>query len=311
MNTLKKLLLSGMIGLFLCGALAAQTAPAQPASYQYAISNLYLFPSYADRAAYQAATGNQAPVYNPSLPLKNWEDPQANGKDQTYLVFDPTANPPISNLTVPAVASRVNLPGAYVYPAGVLAPTDGITESGPFGGIATKPDPTAVCLQSEVQAVATAITPLYPGLSLNVTQLGTGMYVINYGTDPRRIWSITFTGAKAPMPLAACALVAAQKHAGVGAPGHWGPGPSWILDPQVTAPPAGAVTIPTPIRALASNEQLVQARVLPGASPSYVIARTDIPDPTAVTPTSTDPQIQQILDLLNKIEAQLQALAAK
>src|ERR1051326_1259676 len=92
---------------------------------QYQISVLNLFPTYASRAAYQQATGQQAPPFDPSQPLKRWFDPAPTG--QSYLVFDSSAADSgyVSQLAMPAAqAARLNLPGIYNYPAYVSPPTD-------------------------------------------------------------------------------------------------------------------------------------------------------------------------------------------
>lgn len=44
---------------------------------QYGLSNLYLFPIYQTREAYHDATGLDAPLYDPSKPIKSWFDPKA------------------------------------------------------------------------------------------------------------------------------------------------------------------------------------------------------------------------------------------
>lgn len=38
------------------------------------VSILYLFPNYQTREAYKLATGRDAPTYDPTLPVKGWED---------------------------------------------------------------------------------------------------------------------------------------------------------------------------------------------------------------------------------------------
>jgi hypothetical protein len=54
----------------------------------YGISNLYLFPVYQTREAYQKATGKEAPLYDASKPVKSWFDPKAAENPRRKLVYD-------------------------------------------------------------------------------------------------------------------------------------------------------------------------------------------------------------------------------
>ena len=113
----------------------SQPQPSQPNQPQYQISLLDLFPVYATRAAYQQATGQQAPPFDATAPIKGWTDPAPSG--QPYLVFDPTAAATgyVSPITLtPAQAAQLNLPGVYNYPAYVSPPTDA-QAVGPYGPI--------------------------------------------------------------------------------------------------------------------------------------------------------------------------------
>ena len=286
----------------------SQPQPTQPNQPQYQISTLDLFPVYATRAAYQQATGQQAPPFDPSRPLKGWADPAPNG--QRYLVFDSTAAATgyVRQITLtPAQAAQLNLPGIYNYPAYVAPPTDAV-EAGPSGPIGPA-SPDQICLQADAQAIANQIAPLYPGQTITVVQENSGLFHYVYGLDPRRQWYIQ-VGNQA---FNAQALIEAQNGHGAGAPGHWAltsPGLNWVSDPPVTVAPANAVTIPVPIRPLLPNEQIVH---LPGSlfnqAGSWVVQRTDLPQPSQ--PETTDQQFADLKAMLTAIQGTLNTLAAR
>jgi len=286
----------------------SQPQPTQPNQPQYQISLLDLFPVYASRAAYQQATGQQAPPFDPSQPLKGWADPAPSG--QPYLVFDSTATATgyVSQMTLPpAQAAQLNLPGVYNYPAYVSPPTDAV-EYGPSGPIGPA-SPDQVCLQADAQAIANQIAPLYPGQIVSVVQENTGVYYYVYGVDPRRQWYIQVGN----QGFNAQALIEAQNGHGIGAPGYWSvtsAGLNWIYDPPVTVAPANAVTTPVPIRALLPNEQIVH---LPGSlfnqAGSWVVERTDLPQPSQ--PETDDQQFADVKAMLTAIQTTLNTLAAK
>jgi len=154
----------------------AAATPAQLNLPQYPISDLYLFPNYADRAAYAAAVGTQAPPFNPALPIKGW---QGSG---TFVVFDQTAGAGVA-IEVPDSAAGVNLPGTYDYPAFVEVPTDAMIW-GPYGP-AVAVGAITVCREADAQALAAALRPVYPGKSVTVIDASQkGIYYTVYGQDP-------------------------------------------------------------------------------------------------------------------------------
>src|SRR5258708_22975289 len=53
----------------------------------YGISNLYLFPVYQTREAYKAATGQDAPAYDPAKRLKAWFHPAALANPPRQIVY--------------------------------------------------------------------------------------------------------------------------------------------------------------------------------------------------------------------------------
>ncbi|HLY16627.1 MAG TPA: hypothetical protein VKR61_05355 [Bryobacteraceae bacterium] len=298
----------------------SQPQPAQPGQPQYQISALYQFPVYATRAAYQQATGQQAPPFDSTRPLKGWMDPAPSG--QPYNVFDATASATgyVAKLNLdPADAATLNLPGVYIYPAYVPAPTDAM-EWGPLGPIGPL-DPSTVCTQPDAQQTANEIAALYPGQVLSIQQENAGVYHIVYGTDPRRQWYIVVgAGSNAPA-LPAGSLIAAKYQQGVGHPYHWAMQPAagssnqkpeltCIFDTPVTAAPAGAVIMPAPIRPLLPNEQIVH---LPGSlfsqAGTWVVERTDLPQPQA--PETNDQQFADLKADMAAIQTSLGAIQTK
>ena len=281
------------------------TTPVQPNLPRYPISDLYLFADYADRAAYLAAVGAQAPPFNPALPIKGWADPAPSG--QPYEVFDATSPSTgyVVHIAVPASAAEVvNLPGSYNYPAYQEAPTDA-TIVGPYGDVSPV-EPNTVCLQADAQAIANEIAPLFPGKAVTVVDGSfVGIFKTVYGCDPRRQWIIEVGGASYSW---AQAWIEARNAHGVGAPGHWVLAPipgdamttpflQWIQDPQVTAAPPDAVTLPVPIRPLLPNEQfqLVQPSNALFGTATWMVVRTDIQQQQAITLA----QVEQLVALYN------------
>ena len=286
----------------------SQPQPTQPNQPQYQISVLDLFPVYATRAAYQQATGQQAPPFDPAQPIKGWSDPAPTG--QPYSVFDPTATATgyVSQLTLtPQLAALVNLPGPYNYPPYVSPPTDAV-EVGPYGPIGNA-SPDQVCLQSDAQEIANQIAPLYPGQTISVMQENTGVFHYVYGLDPRRQWAIQIGSTF----FVAQTLIEAQNYYGVGAPGHWAltatKALNWINDPPVTVAPANAVTISAPIRPLLPNEQIVHLPASLFSPGNWVVERTDLPQPQQ--PETDDQQFADLKATLAAIQTTLGAIQTK
>ena len=260
------------------------------------ISALYLFAVYLTRAGYLAVTGNQAPPFDPTKPVKNWFDPAPNG--QPYLMFDTAAGKLITLPLSASSAATVNLPGSYNYPAYVETPT-GATQNCLVSEIDPTPiDPATLCLVPEAQAIAKAIAFLFPGKTVTVAQQAYGMFYAVFPADElRRQWCILVNGVSpygAGFDLHAKTLILKRDSAGVGAPQHWiyapadgepanDPTVQSIPDEQITLVPAGAMTLPVPIEPLAADQQFV---LVPPANPLFGQATwmvETIPPPPVVT----------------------------
>jgi hypothetical protein len=268
------------------------------------ISSLYLFPVYPTRAAYLAATGQAAPPFDPKQPVKQWLDPAPNG--QPYLMFDTTAGKLLSLPLPAAVASVLNLPGAATYATFVETPT-AATQNCPY--VAPTPlDPATLCLETEAQAVASAIAFLFPGKTVTVAQEVYGMfYAVFPAAELRRQWCILVNGVSpsgAGLNLHAKTLMILSYIGGVGAPGYWIYAPAsgepandptlqWIPDPHANTPPVGALTLPVPISPLAANQQFV---LVPPNDPAFASGGSTwmvatIPPPAVITLA----QVQQLV----------------
>ena len=265
----------------------------QPNAPSYSISDLNLFPTYADRAAYLSATGNQAPPFNPALPIKEWFDLTPSGKP--YLVFDTKAGITIELPLPAAISEAVNLPGASTYPAFVETPT-AATQNCTFPWVMPTPlDPATLCTQAEAQAEANGVASFFPGKTVTVAQAPYGAFYAFFPTgEARRQWCVLVNGVSpygAGFNLYAKTLIIQKAAGGVGGPGHLIYAPAsgepvgdnsfqWVQDPQVTVAPPGAMTLPCPIRPLLPDE-VFQYNPPPNAAfgsagGTWVVVRTDI-----------------------------------
>jgi len=52
------------------------------------LNTLYLFPVFQTRSEYFKATGEQAPPWNPSKPVKMWFDPEARKTTRRTIIYD-------------------------------------------------------------------------------------------------------------------------------------------------------------------------------------------------------------------------------
>jgi len=234
--------------------------PGQPDQPQYLISELNLFPVYTSRAAYQQVTGQQAPPFNPALPIKQWADPSPTG--QPYIYFDSTnaAGGYLSQFALPAAqAGSLNLPGVYTYPAYVAPPTCAQVygPTGLVGGVSAD----QLSLLTDAQEILSEILALLPGQRLVVGLLNYGPYYYVYGTEQRRPWTILpVTGWTATgIQLNCQTLIEMKDSHGIGAPGHWAllnGSPNWVYDPPtmynvplctLTRPPSGTSWPASPI----------------------------------------------------------------
>lgn len=220
-----------------------------------------MVPVFADRDAYKAFTGEQAPPFNPDKPVKRWYVTHSMGDrvaDATtalaFQTYDIKPDVPVLRqfMLAPADALTVNLPGKYVYPARVVAP------SGAFymlNGEKQYINPTGLATMEEAkELLAELVAAGHPASSAEVVeQARAGMFAIGYEpSEARRIIQITVSGGTYNV-----GGLLADKHAdGVGSPGAWtGPGVpvDWIPAPVMERKGTAGET-PVPMRALENGE---------------------------------------------------------
>jgi hypothetical protein len=257
------------------------TPSTQILNYPFPVSQLALFPDHTGTTL-QAAQAAGLPVkpFNPNQAIQAWFDPAP--ADGIYNVLDTTnaAGGYIDQVVVaPAQAAVMNLPGTYAFPA--YAPAPCIVTLMEGGMVAGGGDISSdVCLETDAQEIVNEIAPLYPGQTLTAILLGTGVYSYVYAAgELRREYAIK-SGAQT-IAGNVQALIQAKNAGGVGAPGNWRlvalPGSAytaltWVPTPQITAAPAGAVTLPVPIRPLGPGEAIVPVTgVLPGSNAFQVV----------------------------------------
>lgn len=68
--------------------MATSTTTPTPQQASYPLDTLYLYPYYQSQAQYKAATGQDAPPFDPSKPPKGWFDPAALNTTLRNVVYD-------------------------------------------------------------------------------------------------------------------------------------------------------------------------------------------------------------------------------
>ena len=245
--------------------------PVQPEKPTYHILDLWLYPRY-DRASYEAATGQQAPPFDATKPVKMWSAEDATA----FTVFDGAK---FGNLTMTGdEALAVNLPGAYRYMA-YLAPAN--VASFVFADGSTQNIASGFTRLADAQLLASSIVP---GASVaeQISPIGTAYHYANEGS---RLYDIIFAGG---VKWPAHALMVALVRDGIGHAGTWGdptkgfpvfqPAPDYTQAQPSTPPEIGI-----PCRALFDGEVLQVG----GFSP--VIVRVDKqPPPSPAGGSFTD-----------------------
>jgi hypothetical protein len=188
-----------------------------------AITDRYQFPLYLDRAAYKAASGVDAPPFNPLYPIKQWFDP-AGGTSFDVLNGSDTA-PALVPLAMPsAEASTVNLPGAASFPAYVIAPTSATQQLTIAGHVfpATAIDPSTLSTLDQANALA----KVCGGTVVDQDATPSQFFVVVWSGETRRRFKIQFTsGPGTPADPNRTSyvgqIIQSLNAKGVGAPYHW------------------------------------------------------------------------------------------
>jgi hypothetical protein len=221
-----------------------------PKSYPTSVQDsLWLFKIF-NRISYKAATGTDAPAYDPNRDIKLWLDTAAKpGKPAKYATWTQTESPEFQHFSIPGwYAKTVNLPPVQqVYPPWDPPPSDAVVMS---GGVAVSPiDPFYLATQTEADDLYAELGGV-GGVRLWTPDPGPGDIHVQYGADPRREFQFYWSAAR---QLVIVGLLLKQMYVnGVGAPGAWnltGAEPRWIPAPPPVLPPIYKVT-PMPMRPL-------------------------------------------------------------
>jgi|ERR1039458_1426917 hypothetical protein len=266
------------------------------------VSAIYLLPVYADRPSYLAAKGTQAPPFDATRAIQLTDSPGP----QPVPVFDKTAAPGYVGEMV--IASAINLPGPYNYPALVVPPTSATWVY--MGSTVLMVNAHEICSEADAQALAAVLrAEVFPTQNVAIGDPSAGQ-AYNWGAETRRPWTLLVAGEPQTFPCEP--LLEAMAVNGVGAPGSWSkPLPTggweavWTGAQQVTAAPAGAKTLPIPIVNLAPGWQIALIGQGPFSSGTFVVQ----PIPPA-TPTVAQ-QIAALQAEELQIAQQIAALQAQ
>ena len=242
------------------------------------ITERYQFPIYEDRAAYKAASGVDAPVWNPNYPIKQWFDP-AGGTSFEVLNGSDTA-PALVTLGLPsAEASTVNLAGTPSFPPYTPAPTLATQQLAFAGHIfpATLIDPSTLSTPEQANELAKISGAAVVDPDASPSQF----FTVQWNGETRRRYKLEF-GGNANMTSFVGQIIQQQNRQGIGHPGRWdaaqfATGMVFVFD---AVPDGAGVTakVPIPIR-LQPGEVLKSVQVGPGVS-------TVVVDQAGATPAS-------------------------
>ena len=259
----------------------AQAKP-QPDSPQYPVSALFLYTEY-DRASWLAATGKQAPPFDPAKPLKTWCATDISGP---YTGYNDRAKQ-FEQFTAPE-PGVVNLPGAYEYPR-YIAPTTTVKYN--FFGTELFLGSGNVCRKADAEFIAAELGGTViedtSGWGYQYSDIDAKVYQIRVGQTDNN----------------AGHLAAIRFAQGYKRPGHWeNDFKKFVPDQPPTDPaPGGPFLLPVPCRKLLPNERLV------GMGLNAVIQRTDKQGTTPEGGSFSDADRH----MLTEVHGWLQALAGK
>jgi hypothetical protein len=269
----------------------------QPAEPIYGVGELYLFPRHT-RATYREAFGEEAPPYDPAKRIKRWFDSTAmevsrrDAADEavTYRVHDPGDPTGLKLLMMTrGEAAAVNLPGSVVYPKYAPAPTQAWV-NGPDGSAAFPVQ--YLCSREQAEEMAQELGEVG---QLPAMQVPNGPYMVVWGQETRRPWTIQFKG----QTIYAETLRRAKFAGGVGAPGWFdtsGAEPVWVPGPVETGEHDLRPEVLMPVRDLQWNEVLEKTLV-----GTWRVRRRDLMTDVA----DQDAERRRMLWLLEKIAEKL------
>ena len=281
--------------------------PGVPDEPYYPITRLRRFEWY-DRKSWERAFDEQAPRFDKTRPRKHWFDPGAlegvkdpDSAQVEYDYFDNSSRR-FKKFTISArEAATPNIPGVYVFPKYVVAPTPAVIVNA-TGGEENAFNPRMLCTRTAALQLAREIG----GDSvIENTYSSAGPYRIEWRGEQRRMWLIRKNGSY----YGAALLLERKYKNGVGAPGEWivraDGAPEWIPQQIETGEHDPRPAVPVPSRTLAPNEALYLGHPM-----KVIVYRTDKEsefNKSDQAQAGFPPELRATLD---RIDANLQQLLA-
>lgn len=273
--------------------------PAQPSLPDYAFSALNLFTDFSAgnlntdagtqakqiRLAFKAASGQDAPNWDPTRPAKYWADPTADTSDpgnvSLYKVGNPGQGTFVQLVLPSAQAASVNIPGLVPLPGYIIAPTAAINASA--GNPGQPVNPTYLASMSDALALAAEWFPTLSATQLKGTVGDNSPEGMLWNGETRRFLYVLYNGQQLPVGIS----VAQQNAHGLNPDGTWstngswsflGGTPTWVSGPSLPdgingGQPSG-IAVPVPVRPLLPNEKVAEVSL------AWMVQRTDIVVPS-------------------------------
>lgn len=253
--------------------------PPMPNRPQYSIYDIAIVHHFQTRDQIKAAFAMQPPPFTDSKKPKFWIDTSvAPDAIASYAVIgiDASGQPVYKKITMPgAEANAFNVPGDYVYPSYVVAPTQAIIQLNMTGMPVNSHE-----LSTEEQAgeMVKMLQPKLPAAALKYREpeLAPPDRYVYPKDEERRAWEI-YDANTGQYIGDVGEFLYSMNNFGVGHPGHWATGfnglPQWTPEYPPTQPTNPALTEewPTPVRALNAPEKLVL-----GFGSTITIQRADL-----------------------------------
>lgn len=257
-----------------------------PDKAAYPLSELFLFYRH-NRLTWERAFGEQAEPWDKGRRIQRWADTSVKvpeGKNPTtfmveYSHFDRVSRTFKTFKLSAADAMTPNLPGEYVYPKYVVAPTNAVVTGGAVGDEPLHP--RVICLMENARFVARELG----GEVIENSGFSSGPFIIDWRGEVRRRWLIQFEN----ITCNAAALIQDRYREGIGNLGEWtwvqvGPHkePRWQSYEQLTGERDDRPEIPIPCRQLFPIEA-----IFVGQGGVSTIYRKDMESPYSPAPQSS------------------------
>jgi hypothetical protein len=114
-------------------------------SSTYSLYAAFLFPVFQTREEYKEATGEDAPAWDPSQPVKNWFDPAARNTNKRTMLYDRVLLYDANGMVIPDANGKPTLDSMALMKevAGQvnMLPTERLVDYGPGSRMAPIPCP--------------------------------------------------------------------------------------------------------------------------------------------------------------------------